>query len=101
MLVLSRKENERIKLGDSITVTVVRVTGDKVRLGIEAPANVLVLREELEQTTYIETQPPAYSETKPSADNETKPSGADPVPLSVEACTPAPIEKCTPAVALS
>ncbi len=48
MLVLSRKERERIKLGDSIVVTVVRVAGDKVRLGIEAPADVLVLREELQ-----------------------------------------------------
>ncbi len=48
MLVLSRKESERIKLGDSIVVTVVRVAGDKVRLGIEAPADMLVLREELE-----------------------------------------------------
>jgi carbon storage regulator len=48
MLVLSRRERERIKLGDSIVVTVVRVAGDKVRLGIEAPADVLVLREELE-----------------------------------------------------
>ncbi len=48
MLVLSRRENQRIKLGDSIVVTVVRVSGDKVRLGIEAPANMLVLRDELE-----------------------------------------------------
>jgi carbon storage regulator len=48
MLVLSRRETERIRLGDSIVVTVVRVTGDKVRLGIEAPSDVLVLREELE-----------------------------------------------------
>ena len=48
MLVLSRKESERIKLGDSIVVTVIRVTGDKVRLGIEAPSDVLVLRDELE-----------------------------------------------------
>jgi carbon storage regulator len=48
MLVLSRKESERIRLGDSIVVTVVRVAGDKVRLGIEAPADILVLREELE-----------------------------------------------------
>jgi carbon storage regulator len=48
MLVLSRRESERIKLGDSIVVTVVRVTGDRVRLGIEAPADVLVLRGELE-----------------------------------------------------
>jgi carbon storage regulator len=49
MLVLSRKESERIRLGDSIIVTVVRVSGDKVRLGIEAPSDVLVLREELER----------------------------------------------------
>lgn len=48
MLVLSRKESERIRLGDSIVVTVVRLAGDKVRLGIEAPPDVLVLREELQ-----------------------------------------------------
>jgi len=47
MLVLSRRESERIKVGDSIVVTVVRVAGDRVRLGIDAPADVLVLREEL------------------------------------------------------
>jgi carbon storage regulator len=49
MLVLSRRESERIKLGDSIVVTVVKVAGDRVRLGIEAPSSVLVLRGELEQ----------------------------------------------------
>jgi len=47
MLVLSRRESERIKLGDSIVVTVVRVSGDRVRLGIEAPSSVVVLREEI------------------------------------------------------
>ena len=51
MLILSRKEKERIKLGESIIVTVVRVSGDKVRLGIEAPADMLVLRDELEPHT--------------------------------------------------
>jgi carbon storage regulator len=49
MLVLSRRERERIKLGDSIIVTVVRVAGDKVRLGIEAPPHVVVLRDELQR----------------------------------------------------
>ncbi|REJ70455.1 MAG: carbon storage regulator [Planctomycetota bacterium] len=48
MLVLSRKESQRIKLGESIVVTVVRLGRDKVRLGIEAPSDVVVLREELE-----------------------------------------------------
>ena len=55
MLVLSRKQAERIKLGDSIVVTVVRVSGDKVRLGIEAPPDILVLRDELESASEIET----------------------------------------------
>ena len=48
MLVLSRRASERIRLGDSIVVTVIRVAGDRVRLGIDAPADVLVLRDELE-----------------------------------------------------
>lgn len=47
MLVLSRKESERIKLGDDIVITVVGISGDKVKLGIQAPSSVLVLREEL------------------------------------------------------
>ncbi|MCA9188216.1 MAG: carbon storage regulator [Pirellulaceae bacterium] len=51
MLVLSRKQSERIKVGDSIVVTVVRVSGDKVRLGIEAPPDILVLRDELEASS--------------------------------------------------
>lgn len=48
MLVLSRKESQRIRLGDAIVVTIVKISGDKVRVGIEAPADVLVLRDELE-----------------------------------------------------
>jgi carbon storage regulator len=48
MLVLSRKESQRIRLGESIVVTIVKISGDKVRVGIEAPTDVLVLRDELE-----------------------------------------------------
>ena len=48
MLVLSRKESQRIRLGDSIVITIVKISGDKVRIGIDAPGNVLVLRDELE-----------------------------------------------------
>jgi len=51
MLVLSRKESQRIRLGDSIVITVVRLGGDKVRLGIQAPKDMLVLRDELEAFT--------------------------------------------------
>ena len=48
MLVLSRKESERIMLGDSIVLTIVRISGARVRLGIEAPSDMLILRTELE-----------------------------------------------------
>lgn len=47
MLVLSRKPQEGIQIGPDITVTVVQVDGDKVRISIEAPADVRILRTEL------------------------------------------------------
>jgi carbon storage regulator len=56
MLVLSRKEGERIRLGDSIVITVVGVTGDKVRVGVEAPNAVVVLREELQPFEQADTK---------------------------------------------
>jgi carbon storage regulator len=47
VLVLTRKEHERINIGNNIVVVVDRIMGGKVRIGIEAPADVLVLRSEL------------------------------------------------------
>jgi carbon storage regulator len=47
MLVLSRKKNESIIINDHITVTVVEIRGDKVRLGIDAPKEVTVHRREV------------------------------------------------------
>ena len=47
MLVLSRKKNESIVINGKITVTVVEIRGDKVRLGIEAPMEVPVHRQEV------------------------------------------------------
>jgi len=47
MLVLSRKEKERIMIGEGITLTVLSVKGGTVRLGIEAPSDVSILRSEV------------------------------------------------------
>jgi carbon storage regulator len=47
MLVLSRKKNESIIVNDNIVITVVDVRGDKVRIGIEAPRDVSVHRQEV------------------------------------------------------
>ena len=49
MLILTRKESERIYLGDDIVLTIVRIGGDKVRIGVEAPSDVRVLRLELSE----------------------------------------------------
>jgi len=47
MLVLSRKEGEKIRIGDDVVITIVRAQGGKVRVGVEAPKDVVVLRDEL------------------------------------------------------
>ncbi|MDH3717393.1 MAG: carbon storage regulator CsrA [Planctomycetota bacterium] len=47
MLVLSRQRDESIMIGDNIVVTIVDVRGDKVRLGIEAPTEIPVHRQEV------------------------------------------------------
>jgi len=56
MLVLSRKESEKVLLGDKIVLTIVRLSGDRVRLGIEAPSDMLILREELEEGNVDKTK---------------------------------------------
>ena len=47
MLVLSRRESEQIQLGENIELTIVRISGDRVQLGIAAPKELRVLRAEL------------------------------------------------------
>jgi carbon storage regulator CsrA len=59
MLVLTRKLQERICIGDNITVTILRVKGQQVRIGIEAPRDVRVIRGEL---------PPNSTHREPAAD---------------------------------
>lgn len=49
MLVLSRKKNESIQIGDDITLVIVEIRGDKVRVGIEAPKETPVHRMEVAQ----------------------------------------------------
>lgn len=59
MLVLTRKEGEKILIGDNISITVVRVIGGGVRIGVEAPPEVVVMRSELKE----KMSPPAPSPT--------------------------------------
>ncbi|MEY3175757.1 MAG: hypothetical protein RLZZ436_3671 [Planctomycetota bacterium] len=61
MLVLSRKKDEKIVIGDSITLMVIEIRGDKVRLGIEAPRDVTVHREEIYEAIRRESAPDKQS----------------------------------------
>ncbi len=51
MLVLSRKEGEKLLIGDNITLVVSKIAGNRVTLGIEAPADVKIFRGELARPT--------------------------------------------------
>ena len=56
MLVLSRQSDETIIIGDNIRVTIVEVRGDKVRIGIDAPRDVAVHRQEIYDAIHKEAQ---------------------------------------------
>ncbi|MBC8351415.1 MAG: carbon storage regulator CsrA [Planctomycetes bacterium] len=62
MLVLSRKKNEQIVIGDDIVITIVDVRADKVRLGIEAPSHVPIHRHEVYRALQQEAQAATASE---------------------------------------
>lgn len=94
MLVLSRKESQRIRLGDSIVVTIVKISGDKVRVGIEAPSDVLVLRDELEvrtQEASVGVPRQSFEVSLESFDSQENTGAADPassgaaLPLAIRA----------------
>jgi len=55
MLVLSRKLGEKIVIGDNIVVTVVKIDRNQIRLGIEAPTDVPVYREEIAPNRVVKT----------------------------------------------
>ena len=57
MLVLTRKVGESIAIGDGITLAVVKIDGNRVRLGIEAPRDVLIRRDEILPQTQDHTGP--------------------------------------------
>ena len=71
MLVLTRKSNQSIMIGDNIEVSVLAIMGEKVRIGIQADRNVPVFRKEV----YLEIQAERQAEATGPAASESSPNG--------------------------
>ncbi|GHT97359.1 carbon storage regulator [Spirochaetia bacterium] len=63
MLILSRKINEKIMIGEDISVSIIEIRGDQVRLGVDAPKTVKVFRQEIFDAIRAENK--AAVESKP------------------------------------
>ena len=73
MLVLSRKANEQILIGDDIKITLVRIRGGSVRIGIDAPREVRVVRSELKSFDSVSTSAKSRSSSKDGTNLEVDP----------------------------
>ena len=72
MLVLSRKQNQKIIIDDNITITVCRIEGDRVQIGIDAPRDILIRREEL-LSQWFDRKPTGTSGRHRTTSTKTKP----------------------------
>ena len=61
MLILSRKTNEKIMIGDDISISIIEIRGDQVRIGVEAPKKVKVFRQEVFDAIKAENKAAAQS----------------------------------------
>ena len=77
MLVLSRYRDESIYIGDDIVITVVDIRGDRVRIGVQAPPNVSVHRQEVYEA--IKNEQTGLGNRKPAAQSPSVPSGSAPL----------------------
>jgi len=77
MLVLSRQRDESIIIGDDIVITIVDIRGDKVRLGIQAPKEIPVHRQEVYEAIQKEN---ALKQTRDSGESKSAAEGSEPSP---------------------
>ena len=70
MLILTRRIGETLMVGDDVTITVLGVKGNQVRIGVNAPKDVAVHREEIYQRIQNEKSDGSSPETVPDADAE-------------------------------
>jgi carbon storage regulator len=87
MLVLTRKTNQSIMIGDDVEVTVLAVSRDKIRLGITAPREVGVFRKEVylsirgEQADAVEDEPEAAEQESDAVEEDSEAVEEEPEPV--------------------
>ncbi|MEM8678065.1 MAG: carbon storage regulator [Planctomycetota bacterium] len=86
MLVLTRKQGEQIRIGDDVVLTVVRVKGQAIRLGIEAPQDVRVVRGELTMNVEPVTSGEMASAIVELNASEPEPTRPEPTRASQRSC---------------
>ena len=80
MLVLSRQLDESIMIGDDIVITLVDIRGDKIRLGIAAPPNIAIHRQEIYEAIQRENMQAAFVDEQSASGNA---PATKPVPLKL------------------
>ncbi len=90
MLVLSRQRDETIMIGDNIEITIVDIRGDKVRLGITAPATIPVHRKEVYEAIQRENRDASKVKMDDLTSLPKPPGKVTQIPPGVRAHTPAP-----------
>src|ERR1700710_2190962 len=92
MLVLTRRPNQSIMIGDDIVLTVLEVKGDQIRLGIDAPRHVQVFREEvlvaLQEANRSAVLEPGAAPAMPTTPGRPGPGGGPPLPPTGPAPAP-------------
>lgn len=69
MLILSRKTNQKILIGDDIELTIIEVKGEQVKIGIKAPQEIQVYRQELYKEIQAENKSATIFSSQPSLPN--------------------------------